>query len=268
MHKCGSNLDAYERRIGRWSRHAAVQFLGWLDLPAGGRWLDVGAGTGAITAAISAACAPALLVGSDASAADLRYGRAQRQDGGAALVVADAVAFPIYSATFDAVVSALLLNHLHDPALAVAEMLRVSRPGGTVAAYVWDFGGAMQPLRLFWDAAIAVDPAAAARDQAAKFPICSLERLGALFSASGLHDVDTRALDVAADFQSFADLWEPLVTGDGSVVDYARSLPRERLLALRDRLRQSAPPAPDGSIHLIARALAVRGRVGARTSVL
>ena len=120
----------------------------------------------------------------------------------------------------------------------------------------------MQPLRLFWDAAIAVDASAAVRDQAAKFPLCRLERLAALFSASGVHDVETRVLDVPADFQSFADLWEPLVTGDGSVVEYARSLPPERLLALRDRLRKSVPPAADGGIHLIARALAVRGRSG------
>lgn len=262
MHECGSNLDAYEQRIGRWSRRAAEQILGWLDLPAGRHWLDVGAGTGALTAAISATSAPAMLIGLDASAADLRYGRAHARDGGAALVVADAAALPFHSATFDAVVSALLLNHLHDPAFAVAEMVRVSRPGATVAAYVWDFAGAMQPLRLFWDAAISVDPSAAASDQATKFPICRLERLAELFSASGLRDVDTRAFDVVADFQSFADLWDPLVTGDGSVVDYARSLPRERLLALRNRLRQSVPQAPDGSIHLIARALAVCGHVG------
>jgi SAM-dependent methyltransferase len=263
-----SNLDAYERRIGRWSRLVAGQLLRWLDLPAGLRWLDVGAGTGAVTVAISARDAPALLVGIDSATANLRHGRARNLDGGAALVVADAAALPFHAASFDAVLSGLVLNHLRDPAVAIAEMMRVSRPGGTVASYVWDFGGAMQPLRLFWDAAIAVDPAAAVRDQAVKFPLCRLERLVALFSASALHDVETRVLDASADFLTFADFWEPLVTGDGSVVEYARSLSPERLLALRNHLRKSVPPAADGRIHLIARALAVRGRVGGSCSAL
>jgi SAM-dependent methyltransferase len=264
----GSSLDAYERRIGRWSRRAAEEFLRWLALPQGGCWLDVGAGTGALTAAISETCAPALLFGIDSSPADLYYGRERRLSGGATLVAADAAALPFHSATFDGVVSALLLNHLRDPTLAVVEMVRVARPGGTVAAYVWDFGGEMQPLRLFWDAAMAVDPAAAERDQALKFPVCRIDRLAALFSASGLRAVGTHGLDVAADFRSFTDLWEPLVTGDGSVVEYTRSLPPERLVALRDRLRESVSVAADGSIHLIARALAVRGRVGTHARVL
>jgi SAM-dependent methyltransferase len=260
-------LHAYERRIGRWSRLAAEQLLAWLDWPAGGRWLDVGAGTGALAAAIADRCAPQLLVGLDASAANLRYGRAHGFDGGAALVVADAAALPFRSTVFDGVLSALVLNQLRDPALAVAEMARVARAGGTVAAYVWDFAEAMQPLRLFWDAAIALDPAAADHDQARKYPLCRLERLAALFASCGLRGIATRALDVAADFDSFADLWDPLVTGDSPLAEYAGSLPRKHLLALRARLRENARPASDGRIRLVARALAVRGCAGDRVAL-
>jgi SAM-dependent methyltransferase len=201
----------------------------------------------------------------DASSTDLLYGRARGLDGGATLVAADVTALPFPAASFDVVLSALLLNHVRMPERAVAEMIRVLRRGGMVAAYVWDFAGKMEPLRLFWDAAVALDPAAAQWDQATKFPLCSRDRLAALFSSCGLADVQIGVLDVAAEFRDFTDLWEPLTSGSGSVVDYARSLATERLLRLREELRLRVRPAADGKIHLIARALAVRGSLsGAR----
>lgn len=264
MDEPGTALDGYERRIGRWSRRIAGQFLDWLDQTANRRWLDVGAGTGALSAAVSASCAPTLMVELDRSPADLHYGREHGLHGAAVPVAASAFALPFPCASFDVVVSALLLNQFDNPARAVAEMLRVLRPGGTIAAYVWDFAGEMQPLRRFWDAAIALDPGATAYDQGVKFPLCRLDRMVTLFEETGLQGVQARPLDAVAEFRHFDELWEPLVAGNGSVVDYALSLPPDRLHALRDRLRQNMPPALDGAIRLKVRALAVRGHIPAR----
>lgn len=254
--------DAYERRVGRWSRLVARDFLAWLGMPAGRRWLDVGSGTGALAAAIATACAPRCVHAVDSSAADLAYARAHAIGGGAALIVGDAAALPLGDTNFDAVVSGLSVNQFREPRQGIAEMMRVATSGGTVAAYVWDFGGEMQPHRRFWDAAIALDVAAAAVDQARKFPLCRLEALASLFAAAGLEQVETRTIDVPAEFGDFDDFWLPFVTGGGSVVDYTRSLPAERLVELRELLRQTLPTHPDGRIVLIARAFAVRGLVG------
>lgn len=257
-----SNEEAYELRVGRWSRLAAMDFLAWLGIGPGLRWLDVGAGTGALAAAIAARCSPAVLVAFDRALADLRYGRARRLDGGARRVVGDARALPLRAGSFDAVVAGLSLNFLPDAAPAIRAMGRLVTPrGGVVAAYVWDFGGEMQPHRRFWDAAIALDPAAARYDQANKFPLCRLGALEAAFVAAGLRDVAARTVDVWAVFHDFEDLWRPFVIGDGSVVEYTRSLSEERLQALRDRVRGSVEVESDGTIRLLARAFAVRAYV-------
>lgn len=165
MDELDTVLNGYERRIGRWSRRISGQFIRWLNPSPGRHYLDVGAGTGALSAAVSAACEPALLVGLDLSADDLHYSHKHGLSGTAAPVAASALSLPFTSMSFDVVVSALLLNQLRNPGVAVAEMVRTARAGGTIAAYVWDFAEGMQPLRRFWDAAIALDPNATALDQ-------------------------------------------------------------------------------------------------------
>jgi hypothetical protein len=139
-------------------------------------------------------------------------------------------------------------------------MRRVAAPGGVVAGYVWDFGGKMEVMRAFWDAAISLDDAAREKDQAVRFPLCGPTRLTALFSDAGLSDVETTALDDHADFADFADYWSPWVDGDGSVVRYMQSLPDEAREALRDRLDAILPRNDRGGIRLSIRAWAIRGR--------
>ncbi len=251
--------EAYEPYVGRWSRLVAREFLTWLALPPGRRWLDIGCGTGALSQTVLDQAAPAEVVGVDQSAGYVAYTRGQTADPRARFEVADAQALPFDDATFDAVVSGLVLNFIPRPGQAVAEMARVTRPGGVVAVYVWDYAGEMQLMRHFWDAAVALDPASRDLDEGVRFPLCAPEPLGALLAEAGLRDVETRAIDVPTVFRDFDDYWSPFLGGQGPAPGYAMSLSEERRAALREGIRTRLPHSPDGSIHLIGRAWAVRG---------
>ena len=170
-----------------------------------------------------------------------------------------AQALPVASASVDAVVSGLVLNFTPDPAASLAEMARVTRSGGTVATYVWDYAGGMQMLRLFWDAAIALDRGALALDEGRRFPICRREALGTLWRDSGLTQIECHDIDVPTVFSSFDDFWSPFLGGQGPAPTYFSTLTEDARAALRDRLRAMVPIAADGRIALTARALAVRG---------
>jgi hypothetical protein len=138
-------------------------------------------------------------------------------------------------------------------------MARAAAPGGVVGAYVWDYSGKMELIRYFFDAAAALDPAAAELDEGPRFPLCHPGALAALFEASGLEAVETRPIEIATVFRDFDDYWQPFLGGQGPAPSYAVSLSEERRAALRERLRAALPVAPDGSIPLVARAWAVRG---------
>jgi SAM-dependent methyltransferase len=251
--------EALERYVGRWSRLVAREFLGWLGVPPGRRWLDVGCGAGAVTAAILREAAPAAVDGVDRSEAYVADARARVTDPRARFGVGDAQALPTPPAPYDAVVSGLLLNFVPAPERALAEMARVARPGGAVAAYVWDYAGRMELMRHFWDAAVALDPAAGPLDEGRRFPLCRPEALAALFRSGGLDQVETRAIDVPTTFRDFDDYWAPFLGGQGPAPGYAMALDPDRRAALRDRIREGLPIRADGSIHLTARAWAARG---------
>src|SRR5215218_45622 len=155
------NTAAYEAYIGRWSRLVAAAFLQWLALPSGQRWLDVGCGTGALTQTILATTDPAAILGVDPTAEFLAAAEAQIIDPRVRFATGEARALPVPDEAYDAVVAGLVLNFVPDPEAAVVEMARIARRGGTVAAYVWDFAGERQFQRYFWEAATALDPAAA-----------------------------------------------------------------------------------------------------------
>jgi SAM-dependent methyltransferase len=252
--------EAYERYIGRWSRPAAQRFVDWLEAPSGGRWLDVGCGAGALTAALLERASPSVVVGLDPSRAFLDFARERIPDARAAFRIGDAQALPFGDAEFDAVVSGLVLNFVPRPEVAVAEMRRVVRPGGVVAVYLWDYAGEMQLIRRFWDAACELDPGAAALDEGRRFPICQPAALRTLFEAAGLRQVETRAIDAPTPFLDFDDYWTPFLGGQGPAPTYACALPEASRAALRDRLRDRLPTDAAGRISLTARAFAVRGR--------
>lgn len=251
--------DAYESYVGRWSRRVAREFVDWLGIAPGRHWLDVGCGTGALSETILATAFPARVVGVDPSAGFLAVARRRLASTPARFARGAAQRLPVASGAFDAAVSGLMLNFVPDSGAAVAEMARAVRSGGTVALYVWDYADKMEMMRAFWDAAMAIDPAASEHDEAARFPLCRPEPLTSLFHASGLTEVDVRAIDIPTRFAGFDDFWSPFLGGQGSAPGYAARLSDEQRTALRDRLRGTLPTAVDGSINLIARAWAVRG---------
>ncbi len=253
--------DPYERYVGRWSRLVARDFLTWLDRPAGLDWLDVGCGTGALSGSILAAADPKALIGVDPSDGFLAVARALLEDPRARFEPGAAEALPLADGAVDVAVSGLVLNFVPAPVRAVGEMRRVVRPGGTVAFYVWDYADGMQLMRYFWDAAVALDPAAQALDEAVRFPLCRPGPLAELLTAAGLQAVRTTTIDVPTVFADFDDYWSPFLGGQGPAPGYCMSLPESHRTALRDRLRSVLPVDASGRIALTARAFAVRGEV-------
>jgi SAM-dependent methyltransferase len=255
--------DHYEPFIGRWSRLVAAEFLDWLDAPTDAAWIDVGCGTGALSHAVLERTAPRSVVGVDPSAAFVEHARRGAGDPRANFRVGDAQRLEDPDDTYDVAVSALVLNFVPDPAQALAELRRVTRPGGPVAVYVWDYvQRGMQLLCEFWDAAAAVDPAAAALDEGRRFPICEPEPLTRLFTAAGLRDIESTAITVPTVFRDFDDLWSPFLGGQGPAPSYLAGLDDERRAAVREELRRRLQVSSDGGIALTARAWSVRGRSG------
>ncbi|NYJ06972.1 class I SAM-dependent methyltransferase [Petropleomorpha daqingensis] len=252
--------DRYEAYVGRWSRPVARRFVAWLAVPAGARWLDVGCGTGALSATVLAAAEPSAVLGVDPSPDFVAHAAAHVTDPRASFREGSAQALPVDDAAFGAVVSGLVLNFVPDPVAALAEMRRVARPEGVVAGYVWDYAEGMQLMRHFWDAAADLDPAVRGLDEGLRFPLCRPEPLRELFAGAGLADVEVEEIVVPTVFADFDDYWTPFLGGTGPAPAYAAHLPEADRVALREHLRSRLPVEPDGSIHLTARAWAVRGR--------
>jgi SAM-dependent methyltransferase len=253
--------EAYERYVGRWSRGIAREFLAGLSVATGADWADVGCGTGALAESILVLCDPASVRAIDKSAAYVETAQKQVGQRRATFEVGDAAALPWADASFDACVSALVLNFVPQPAAMAAEMARVTRPGGTVAAYVWDYAGGMQMMRHFWDAAIALNPGDVRLDQAERFPVCRPQPLEALWRKAGLVDVSVRAIDMPMTFRDFDDYWTPFLGRQGAAPTYLASLDDDAQGRLREALRQKLVPQPDGSIVMQARAWSVQGLV-------
>lgn len=252
--------DSYEPYVGRWSRLVAEKFLDWLTVAPGSDWVDVGCGTGALTGVIAGKARPNRLAGIDPSSAFIATARARLGDG-ADLRVGDAQALPYADDEFDAAVSGLALNFIPDPGQAVREMRRVTRAGKTVAVYVWDYAEGMEMMRVFWDAAVALDPEAGDLDEGRRFPICRPESLTEVFRTAGLEDVEVRALDIETRFQGFDDYWQPFLGRQGPAPSYVSTLGDDRRARLRERLESELSPSSDGVIGLTARAWAVKGVV-------
>jgi SAM-dependent methyltransferase len=253
--------DAYEQYVGRWSRKVAEEFLRWLALPPGLTWADIGCGTGALAATILNTCEPVSIHGIDSSEGLVTRARRRIKDQRASFQIGDAARLPWDSDTFDASVSGLALNFVPNHQSMVREMARVTKPGGRVAGYVWDYAGRMQMLRHFWDAAIAVSPNDAKLDQAERFPLCHPQPLLELFQRAELRSVAVCAIDVPTVFRDFEDYWKPFLGRQGAAPTYLAKLddePRERI---RLYLKSHLPSTPHGSIELTARAWAVQGIV-------
>jgi SAM-dependent methyltransferase len=251
--------NSYEPYVGRWSRMVAQEFLRWLAVPERSQWLDVGSGTGALTQTILGTANPKKIKGIDRSEDYVDFARSKVNDSRAEFEVGNAQALLVKSEAFDAAVSGLVLNFVPHPDQMIAEMARAVGRGGVVALYVWDYAGKMQMMRHFWNAAVALDPAARDLDEGRRFPICNPDSLISLFQNAGLPQAQVRPIDIMADFKDFNDYWSPFLGGQGPAPGYVMSLSEERRAQLRQRIYNSLPFALDGTISLVIRAWAVKG---------
>jgi SAM-dependent methyltransferase len=253
--------DRYEQYVGRWSRVVAREFLAWLGLPSGQPWADVGCGTGALVQGILDTSAPRAIFAIDRAKGFIGAARAGIPDRRVRFALADATALPWASASCAACVSGLMLNFVPNALAVVQEMARVTRPRGQVALYVWDYGGGMEMMRHFWDAAVEVSPADATLDEAGRFPLCQPEPLKTLFETAGLSAVAVRPIVIPTVFRDFDDYWTPFLGKQGPAPTYLAALDADTREQIRAVLRARLRPAADGSIALTAQAWAVRGTV-------
>jgi SAM-dependent methyltransferase len=257
--------DAYEAYMGRWSRLLARAFLEWLRPAPSGNWLELGCGTGALTAAICEHCRPASVVACDTSLDFLEHARRSAPDGCTFQLIAGAEALPSRSGGFDVVVSGLVLNFVPEPARALAVMRERLGPAGSVAAYVWDYAGGVELLQLFWEEAARADPNAAALDERVRFGSWQAPKLASLFEAAGFGEIETGALEITTQFADFDDYWRPFLGGSGPAPSYVATLAPAQRERLRAQLERRLVPGAEGQIRLRARAWAVRGSTVAPT---
>ena len=255
--------DSYDAYMGRWSRQLAPRFLDLLDLPGALDWVELGCGTGVLTAAIVDRCKPHSVVAIEPSEGFIAVAKRNVTVSNVTFRGGDAsglAALP--SASCDVVVAGLVLNFVPDPSSALREMKRIVRSGGTLAFYVWDYpGGGIEFMRAFWTAAAALDPAAHDLTEDRRFPFCTQEGLTDLAREAGL-DATVVALEAASIFSDFDDFWRPFTLVAGPAPGYCANLPSEARERLRDRLSDTLPRQHDGSIALGTRAWAVVSRLG------
>ncbi len=247
--------EAYERFMGRYSRPLALKLADAAGIEAGQTALDVGCGTGALTTELVRRLGPENVCAIDPSEPFVEA--CARSHPGVEVRVGHAEALPYADGRFDAAVAELVLHFVADPLAAAHEMRRVVCPGGIAVACVWDLANGMRMLRLFWDAARAVDPSAP--DEARELRFGRDGEIAELFAEAGLTDVVNGALEVEASYESFDDFWEPFLTGVGPAGAFCASLSAEKQAMLREELR-SKLGTPAGSFVLPARAWYAAGR--------
>ena len=253
--------DAYERFMGRWSRQLAPQLVEFARVADGDGVLDVGAGTGALTSALTDAFPAVRVTGLDPSLPYAHYGESRKRTDRVRFVAGDAQALEMAARTFDKTLTLMVMNFIPDQAKALREMIRVTRQDGVVAAAVWDYGEGMEMLRLFWDEAVALDPGSASRDER-HMPLCRRGELGALWRAAGLLHVEEQPLTIDLSFSSFDDYWQPFLGGQGPAGGYVASLSPGARTALEGRVRHRLlRDSRNGAFTLRARAWAVKGVV-------
>jgi SAM-dependent methyltransferase len=253
------NAEAYERFMGRWSRVLAPLLLEFANIPDGARILDLGSGTGSLSLEIAARLPHSHILGIDASEQFVAFSRTRVQSPRVQFEVGNAQKLSSSDAAFDAGLSLLVFNYLPDPRAALAELRRVTRPGGRICAATWDYGGRMRMQRIFWDAATSLDDSAQHNDQK-HMPLCRAGELNSLWHESGLVEVQEVPLEIVMRFSSFDDFWEPILSAQGSAGAYVARLSPPRRTALREEVKRLLPEdASHGAFELRARAWAVRG---------
>lgn len=248
---------AYETYMGVWSRKVGEDFLSWLGPAPGLSWLEVGCGNGAFTALLAERASPASILGVDPSPAQLDYARSRPDARIARFEQGHALELPAAENSADAAIMALVIAFVPDPPKGVSEMRRVVRPGGMVAAYMWDLTGGGFPFQLSHDV---IEAKGLPSVNPPSWEASALERLDAMWREAGLEDVEARAITVERSFPDFDTLWAITLTGPRLAALSAQLTP-----ALKDEIREELRHrlnAGDGRpVTLSARANAVKGRV-------
>jgi SAM-dependent methyltransferase len=253
-----SSSDPYDRHVGRYSPDLAAAFIAVTRVERGQRALDVGCGSGALARALAALLGADSVVAIDPS--ERSVDTCARWVPGADVRVARAEQLPFGDGAFDAALAQLVVPWMSHPERGVAEMRRVVRPGGVVAACTWDFASGMTMLRTFWDAAVAVDRRRATQAGALdRTRLCDPDELRELWARIGLLEIDAGELVVGADYADFGDFWWPFHAGVGGSGTYCASLDEVGRDALREEVRRRLG-SPTGPFRLTARAWYVRGR--------
>lgn len=249
--------EDYDRFVGRYSGPLAGRLIAFAGIEPGMRVLDVGCGPGGLTAALAERVGPASVTAVEPSEPFAAACRSRVPE--AEVLAAGAEDLPFADDGFDATLSQLVVNFIPDPPRGAREMARVTRPGGVVAACVWDYSGGMTLLRAFWDAAKEVVPERAGEDEGTLMRFCTEPELASLWRGAGLRDVRSGAIVVRAAYDDFDDLWAPLLGGVGPAGAFCLSLPPPQREALRAACHRRLGVG-DGPFELTARAWAVAGR--------
>ena len=247
--------EAYEQFMGRWSRELGKAFIGWLQPPHGADWLDVGCGTGIFTELISDTCAPASVTAIDPSEYQIARACAQVKRTKTAFRLADAQELPLSDQSFDVVASALAMNFIPDKARAMAEMRRVVRPGGLIAACIWNFAAELSPSGPLRRAMRVIGIEAP--------PVPGTDTSGGgvlagLFEKAGLKGLDTNSIEVAVSFRDFDDFWRSQTPHYAPTTGVIAALSLKDRLRLMEAVRDYLRPLHDG-VGYSAWAIAVRG---------
>ncbi len=250
---------AYEEGMGKWSQLVGATFLDWLAPASGQRWIDVGCGNGAFTELVIQRCAPTAIDGIDPSEGQLAFARTRPGAQAARFHLGDAHALPFGDDSADVAIMALVIFFLDDPAAGLAEMRRVVRPGGTVAAYAWDLPARSFPLEPIQAELRALGHTPVLPPSAA---IASTDKLHAAFATVGLTDLRQRTITVTRRFADFEAYWAASL-GTGSMGATLAKLPPGQLASLEQRVRDRLPADADGSVSYAASANAIAGRVPA-----
>jgi SAM-dependent methyltransferase len=244
--------DAYDRYMGRYSTPLAPLLVDFAGVMSGQRVLDVGCGTGALVAELVERLGPPAVTAIDPSGPFVAA--VEERFPGVEAHRAPAEELPFSDATFDAALAQLVVHFMADPVVGIREMGRVTRPGGVIAACVWDFGGDADPLSLFWAAARALDPHV---EGEAHLAGAREGHLAELFEEAGLREIEDGILSIAVEHPTFEDWWGPFTLGVGPGGSYVAGLGPEQVERLREECRRRLPDAP---FALTGRAWAARGR--------
>lgn len=244
--------EAYDRFMGRFSVPLAPLFASFAGVSDGQRALDVGSGPGALTTELVRRLGTAAVTAVDPSASFVDAVRDRLPGIRAERSSAEHLPFP--DNFFDVALAQLVVHFMAEPIVGLAEMGRVTRPGGVVAACVWDHAGGRGPLGTFWEAARELDPHA---DDESSLAGAREGHLVELFEAAGLREVEESALSVTVEQQTFEEWWGPFTLGVGPAGSYVAGLDADRRAELRELCRLRLRDEP---LQVTALAWAARGR--------